>query len=117
MWSSTLLDAAGRPSFNALQNFTSPATPIVYYVFDVLVLDGRDVTAELLVKRRTLLNDRVLPRLAEPVRESLVFEASLAELVAAVRAQGLEGLVDSRLHRGRSSGDCSAAWTLMCARS
>src|SRR4051794_25771045 len=35
------LDDAGRPSFNALQNFGSAAS-IFYFVFDVLVLAGRD---------------------------------------------------------------------------
>src|SRR5215471_10662232 len=33
----------GRPSFSALQNATSPATPVLYYVFDVMILAGRDV--------------------------------------------------------------------------
>jgi bifunctional non-homologous end joining protein LigD len=81
------LDGAGRPSFNALQNFTSPATSIVYYVFDVLVLGGRDVMSEPLAKRRALLSDHVLPKLPEPVRESLVLEASLADLVSAIRSR------------------------------
>ena len=36
-------DSDGRPSFNALQNFASVETSIVYYVFDLLVLAGRDV--------------------------------------------------------------------------
>jgi ATP-dependent DNA ligase len=33
------LDEAGRPSFNTLQNHGS--APIIYYVFDVLILAGR----------------------------------------------------------------------------
>src|SRR5579859_3261599 len=37
------LDESGRPSFNALQNSPSANVPIFYYVFDVLVLCGRDV--------------------------------------------------------------------------
>src|SRR4029453_6820766 len=40
------LDEAGRPSFNALQNYGSSATPVIYYVFDVMVLKGRDVRAQ-----------------------------------------------------------------------
>src|SRR5215813_13803893 len=35
------LDEDGRPSFNALQNYGSSATPVIYYVFDVMVLSGR----------------------------------------------------------------------------
>src|ERR671910_3430352 len=37
-------DQEGRPSFNALQNYGSAPGPVVYYVFDVMVLAGRDVT-------------------------------------------------------------------------
>ena len=58
----------GRPSFNALQNYGSASTPILYYVFDVMVLAGRDVKTETLDARRELLEQRVVPKLAEPVR-------------------------------------------------
>ncbi|HTS31469.1 MAG TPA: hypothetical protein VMH81_36610 [Bryobacteraceae bacterium] len=91
------LDSTGRPSFNLLQDFEPSMASIVYYVFDVLVLNGRDVTSEPLSDRRRLWQQHVLPVLREPVRESLVLEASLAELIPAVRAQGLEGLVAKRL--------------------
>ena len=37
------LDADGRPTFTALQNAGSAPAPVVYYVFDLLVLRGRDV--------------------------------------------------------------------------
>src|SRR4030081_3793391 len=37
------LDESGRPSFNILQNHGSSKAAIVYYIFDVLVLGGRDV--------------------------------------------------------------------------
>lgn len=39
-------DDDGRPSFNALQNYGSATAPVVYYVFDVMVLAGRDVMRE-----------------------------------------------------------------------
>src|SRR5260370_10550759 len=35
------LDESGRPSFNILQNYGSSKRPLLYYVFDVLVLPGR----------------------------------------------------------------------------
>src|SRR6202035_1246750 len=44
------LDQSGRPSFNALQNGASRAT-IIYYVFDLMLLTGRDVTGETLDSR------------------------------------------------------------------
>ena len=80
------LDEAGRPSFNALQNGSAGAT-IVYYVFDVMILGGRNVMGEPLATRRDLLSRDVMPLLAEPVREAPRFDAALADLVAAVRAQ------------------------------
>jgi bifunctional non-homologous end joining protein LigD len=34
------LDESGRPSFNLLQNYGSAGAPLIYYVFDVVVLKG-----------------------------------------------------------------------------
>jgi bifunctional non-homologous end joining protein LigD len=104
------LDAAGRPSFNALQN---GAAVVFFYVFDVMVLGGRNVMGETLATRRDLLTREVLPRLAEPVREAPRLEAALADLIAAVRAQGLEGLVAKRLDSAYEPGVRSGAWRKM----
>jgi bifunctional non-homologous end joining protein LigD len=38
------LDDDGRPSFNILQNYGSSKAPVLYFVLDVMVLAGRDVT-------------------------------------------------------------------------
>jgi bifunctional non-homologous end joining protein LigD len=40
------LDESGRPSFNILQNYGSSGAPIVYVVFDIPILKGRDLMAE-----------------------------------------------------------------------
>ena len=61
------LDGDGRPSFNALQNFDA-RTPVHYYIFDVIVLAGLDVTGHTLEVRRLLLEQKVAPTLTEPVR-------------------------------------------------
>jgi ATP-dependent DNA ligase len=106
------LDATGGPSFSALQNGSAGAT-IVYYVFDVMVLGGRNVMGEPLATRRDLLTRQVLPLLAEPVREAPRFDAALADLIAAVRAQGLEGLVAKRLDSVYEPGARSGAWRKM----
>jgi len=103
------LDEAGRPSFNALQNYRSAAgAPVIYYLFDVMVLGGRDLKGEPLSVRSGLLEKRVLPKLADPIRVSPVLNAALPDLVASVRAQGLEGLVakrrDSDYEPGQRSG-------------
>src|SRR5512132_767263 len=48
------LDGDGRPSFNTLQNYGSGGAPLHFYIFDLLILEGRDVMGEPLVKRREL---------------------------------------------------------------
>ena len=107
------LDKSGRPSFNMLQNYGSAGTTLVYYLFDLLVLQGRDVTSEPLARRREILTKQVLPSLREPIHESPVLNAGLRDLVAAVRAQGLEGLVAKRLDRRYEPGKRSGAWQKM----
>src|SRR3984885_6769357 len=72
------LDEAGKPSFNALQNYGSSKADLIYYIFDVMVLSGKDVMAEPLKKRRDLLEKKVLPKVAEPIRYSAALDASLA---------------------------------------
>src|ERR1044072_2844606 len=37
------LDKEGRPSFNLLQNYGNSQSPLIYYVFDLLILAGKDV--------------------------------------------------------------------------
>jgi DNA ligase D-like protein (predicted ligase) len=106
------LDESGRPSFNALQNYGSSRTPLLYYVFDVMMLSGKDVMSETLTRRRVLLQ-RVLAKLDEPVRESPSLEASLSDLVSSVKAQGLEGLV-AKMRNGRyEPGLRSGTWRKM----
>ena len=34
-------DEEGRPSFNVLQNYGSSPRPVIFYVFDVMVLRGK----------------------------------------------------------------------------
>jgi ATP-dependent DNA ligase len=82
-------------------------------VFDVMILAGRNVMGETLARRRDLLTWEVLPRLPEPVREAPRFDAALADLIAAVRAKGLEGLVAKRLDSVYEPGARSGAWRKM----
>jgi len=107
------IDEAGKPSFNALQNYGSSKANLIYYVFDVMVLAGKDVMAEPLAKRRDLLEKKVLPKLAEPIRYSPALEASLADLVQSVKAQGFEGLVAKRQDSKYQPGLRTGAWQKM----
>jgi hypothetical protein len=72
------------PSFDTVhRSFT-------YFVFDRLVLAGRNVPGEPLATRRALLEKRILPKLADPIRQSPELRASLPDLIHLVKAQGLE---------------------------
>ena len=107
------LDEEGRPSFGALQNSVSSTTAIVYFVFDVMVLAGRNVMRETLEARRDLLERRVLPTLGDPVRYIGNLDADLRDLIESVKAQKLEGLVAKRRDSRYESGVRSGAWLKM----
>ncbi|MCU1339609.1 MAG: dependent ligase [Bryobacterales bacterium] len=107
------LDEQGKPSFNLLQNYGSSKAPLLYYVFDVLVLDGRNVMGQPLETRRALLEQHVLSKLADPVRYSPGLEARLPDLIKSARAQGLEGLVAKRRNSLYEAGQRSGAWQKM----
>src|SRR4051794_2354024 len=106
-------DQEGRPSFNALQNYGSAPAPVVYFVFDVLVLAGQDLRREPLQKRRELLEQKLLPKLPEPVRYSAPLDAELPVLIDSVKAHGFEGLVAKRRNSPYEPGLRSGAWMKM----
>jgi ATP-dependent DNA ligase len=107
------LDEDGRPSFNTLQNFGSSPGHVQFYIFDVLMLAGKDVMDEPLEVRRGLLEKKVLPKLKEPVRYAAPLDVSLPDLIHSVKAQGLEGLVAKRLDSVYEPGLRSGAWMKM----
>jgi DNA ligase D-like protein (predicted ligase) len=106
-------DRDGHPSFSALQNYGSAPAPVVYYVFDLMMLAGRDLMREPMEKRREVLEKKVLPKLSEPVRYTSSLDASLPVLVESVKAQGFEGLVAKRRASVYEPGLRSGAWMKM----
>jgi len=107
------LDEAGRPSFSALQNLGSNNVPLMYYIFDVMLLEGVDLTHEPLFRRRELLEQRILPRLSDPVRYSTELQADLSDLIQSVKQIGLEGLVAKRRDSRYESALRTGAWRKM----
>jgi DNA ligase D-like protein (predicted ligase) len=106
--------ADGRPSFNVLQNHRDAgADELHLYVFDLLTLRGRDLTRRPLEERREILRAEVMPLLPDSIRFSETLEASPAELIAAVREQGFEGLVAKRRASLYEPGKRSGAWQKM----
>jgi bifunctional non-homologous end joining protein LigD len=103
------LDAHGRPSFNLLQHRSENANAIVYYVFDVLAFRERDVRQLALRQRRELL-DEVFQSAREPLRISAILDAAPADLISAVKSQGLEGIIAKRVNSPYESKQRSGAW-------
>ena len=98
------LDEEGRSSFSAMQQGTGP---LVYYVFDVLEVEGEPLVDLPLLDRRTRL-ERLLDRRNRTVRLSEAFEDGEA-LYEAAKARRLEGVIakraDSRYAQGRRTRD------------
>jgi bifunctional non-homologous end joining protein LigD len=70
------------------------STPVVYFAFDLLFLNGYDLRGVRLDERRKLLEQVVTP---DPVfRISTVFPGAGEELLEAARENGLEGLIAKR---------------------
>jgi bifunctional non-homologous end joining protein LigD len=98
------LDEQGRSSFSVMQQGSGP---LVYYVFDVLEMDGRPTIDLPLTERRERLEELVDTR-GGVVRLSDAFEDGGA-LFAAAEAQGLEGIIAkkglSRYQPGKRTRD------------
>jgi len=103
-----VLNSAGVSRFGALQNWRSEADgDLVYYVFDLLWLNGHDLQEWPLTRRRALLQS-ILPEEGS-VRLSETFDTSATEFLEAAGKMGLEGIIakraDSQYHQGDRGGD------------
>jgi bifunctional non-homologous end joining protein LigD len=66
-----------------------------------------------LATRRALLQRHILANFEDPIRHAPQFDASLTDLISAVRQQRLEGLVAKRLDSIYEPGQRSGAWQKM----
>ena len=90
------LDEEGRSRFGRLQQGLEDGTvPLVYFVFDLLALDGRDLRKEPLEQRKALLQ-KLLKSPPKGVRYSDHVIGHGEEVLAKVCALGLEGIVSKR---------------------
>ena len=104
----TVLDQNGKSSFQLLQSYgKTKQTPLVYYAFDLLFLDGTDLRSRPLGERRKLLA-KLLRQAPDNIRFSEDLRGTGDEVLRVARQFGLEGLVakkpDSRYESGRRSG-------------
>jgi bifunctional non-homologous end joining protein LigD len=82
------------------------STPVVYFAFDLVYLDGYDLRNVDLARRRELLEEFVTP--AGVLRLSEAFPGAGAEMLDAARENGLEGIIAKRAgscYESRRSSD------------
>jgi len=98
------LDEAGRPRFSLLQH---GGGALAMYAFDLLMLDGRDVTGLPLSERKQLLAETLIA--GETIRLSVAFDDGPA-LFEQAKAHGLEGVLAKRPSSRYLPGRRSEAW-------
>jgi bifunctional non-homologous end joining protein LigD len=113
------LDEEGRPSRARLDKRLPAASesavrrraksyPATYVIFDLLHLDGRDLTGEPYRRRRELLEELELE--GESWRTPAYSTGHARELLAAGRERGVEALILKRLDGGYEPGRRTGAW-------
>jgi bifunctional non-homologous end joining protein LigD len=103
------LDEEGRSSFQLLQalEMEGRKSPIRFYVFDLLQLNGKSLLQLSLLQRKELLA-KICQDVIDPIRYSGEIGGDAKSLLAEVSRRGLEGLIgklrDSVYEPGRRSG-------------
>jgi bifunctional non-homologous end joining protein LigD len=101
-----VLDKEGRPSFDALQAYDGKE-PLVYYIFDLLWLNGYDVTNLHLTDRKQLLqsiiSDDSIVRYSDDFAEGI-------SLFNEAKKIGLEGIVAKKKDSRYAPGIRSNEW-------
>ena len=104
-----VLEADGRSSFQALQGALKGApASIDYYAFDLLELDGKDLTRLPLTERKEQLR-AIIPEADDRLRYSEHIVGSGEKLLHNFCAAGLEGVI-SKLATGKYVGSRSGGW-------
>lgn len=99
----------GISNFGALQNWRSEADgSLILYLFDILWLDGKDLTQLPLYQRREILKT-CIPE-TENIRLSQSFDASGIEFFETALKMGLEGIIAKKSESFYDPGGRSKDW-------
>ncbi|WP_293942495.1 MULTISPECIES: DNA ligase D [unclassified Sphingobacterium] len=103
-----VLSKSGIANFGALQNWRSEADgDLVYYVFDILWYEGKDLKELSLLERKAILKE-ILPQ-NEQILFSEHFDTSGIDFLKEAKKMGLEGMMakrkDSIYHANNRSHD------------
>ena len=117
-----VLDEQGRSDFGALQSALGGrggkrnAEAAIFYVFDILYLDGHDVTGMDQSERRMLLESVLIDR-DGTIRLSEEIEADGEQLLKSACEHGLEGIIAKHRHRSYRSGRQGDWLKIKCVQS
>ena len=112
------MDPTGRTSFQALQNLKREPVKrgrVLFVVFDLLNLNGADLTPVPLVHRRAVLQ-KLVPDGVGPLRLSAALNAPPARIWKQVLKLGLEGIIAKRRGSPYEPGRRSGAWVKIKAQ-
>jgi len=105
-----VLNNKGISDFSGIQNWRSEADgDLVYYAFDILWYEGKNLMNLSLRERQTILS-HVLPKNDDRIRQSMVFEARGIEFFDAAERMGLEGIIAKKASSVYTSDLRSKEW-------
>lgn len=105
-----VLNDKGLSDFGALQNWRSEADGnLVYYVFDILWYEGKNLMQLPLLERQAILQD-MLPTDDDRIRQSKVFAARGIDFFDAAEQVGLEGIIAKKADSSYTPDIRSKQW-------
>lgn len=105
------MDEKGRSSFQLLQAYElgQERPPLYFYAFDLLRLDGKDLTKLPLVERKARL-EQLLAGAPDVIRYSASLGSDAKTLLAKAEKLGLEGLIGKEQNGVYEPGHRSGKW-------
>lgn len=104
-----VINEDGQSDFGLLQQWRSEADGhLIYYVFDLLWIDGHDLTQLPLTARKAILTEHI-PQ-GGIIRLSESFDASGTEFFSIAKQMGLEGIIAKRSDSLYYPGERSRDW-------
>jgi bifunctional non-homologous end joining protein LigD len=106
------LDQSGRSSFQLLQRINNPGANsgnLFYYAFDLLRLDGKDITGLPLTRRKALL-EVTLKSASDCIRLSGLLPGGPKMISGELQGLGLEGIIAKKRNSIYEPGQRSGAW-------
>ena len=109
------LDQEGIPRFQLLQQWQKrPTAPVVFYLFDLLWSDGRDITGKTVLQRRARLEQIIAP--VSGIQVGGYVENRGKDLFQLAKEKGFEGIIAKRKASVYRPGKRSLDWLKIKSR-